>query len=384
MSESPFLLKSDGSLSPMNSTSFITEDEFQALLGRFPQLLTDARFGEGEPRRWMLVRREMGVTDRLDGGSRWSVDHLFLDQDGIPTLVEVKRATDTRGRREVVAQMLDYAANAVSWWRVEDIAQHLEATATANGSSSQADLQTLLLLEASDEPFDPEPYWRSVQANLKSGRIRMIFVADVIFPELQRIVEFLNEQMNPAVVAALELRSFQSGDERLIVPRVIGQTQKAEAAKSVSGEVAPGDVDSWFDRFPTKWSQGVRDKLDRVLSILRPLADSLGTNRMSELTMITRMGTRNRAPISITRGGSVQLNLGYVAFGALSGDEIRQDILSRFNAIPGVSLSTANPKGFPTFPLAALDGADAWLAFEHAVARLMSLSRQASLEGSDK
>ena len=46
-----------------------------------------------------------------DGG-RWLVDRLFLDQDGVPTLVEVKRSSDTRIRREVVGQLLEYAANA--------------------------------------------------------------------------------------------------------------------------------------------------------------------------------------------------------------------------------------------------------------------------------
>lgn len=42
--------------------------------------------------------------------SRWSLDHLVVDQDAVPTFVEVKRASDTRARREVMAQMLDYAA----------------------------------------------------------------------------------------------------------------------------------------------------------------------------------------------------------------------------------------------------------------------------------
>ena len=55
------------------------------------------------------------------GGNRWSLDHLFLDQEGIPTLVEVKRGTDTRIRREVVGQMLDYAANAIVYWPVEEL-----------------------------------------------------------------------------------------------------------------------------------------------------------------------------------------------------------------------------------------------------------------------
>jgi hypothetical protein len=40
-----------------------------------------------------------------------------LDQDAIPAIVEVKRSTDTRIRREVVGQMLDYAANSVVYCR---------------------------------------------------------------------------------------------------------------------------------------------------------------------------------------------------------------------------------------------------------------------------
>ena len=63
----------------------------------------------------------MAVPSEEGGGWRWSLDHLFLDQDGIRTLVEVKRSTDSRIRREVVGQMLDYAANAVVYWPVEEI-----------------------------------------------------------------------------------------------------------------------------------------------------------------------------------------------------------------------------------------------------------------------
>ena len=40
----------------------------------------------------------------------------------------------------------------------------------------------------------------------------MLFVADRIPAELRRIVEFLNEQMDPAEVLALELRPYQ-GEE---------------------------------------------------------------------------------------------------------------------------------------------------------------------------
>ena len=60
----------------------------------------------------MLVAPEAGIPDAESGGDRWWIDHMFLDQKGTPTFVEVKRATDTRIRRAVVGQMLEYAANA--------------------------------------------------------------------------------------------------------------------------------------------------------------------------------------------------------------------------------------------------------------------------------
>ena len=81
------------------------------------------------PRRWLLVRREMGVPAEEGGGSVGSLDHLYLDQDGIPTFVECKRAADTRSRREVVAQMLDYAANGTEYWPMERLRQAAAATA---------------------------------------------------------------------------------------------------------------------------------------------------------------------------------------------------------------------------------------------------------------
>ena len=183
----------------------------------------------------------MAVADQEGGSGRWSLDHLFLDQDGVPTLVEVKRASDTRGRREVVAQMLDYAANAVSWWQLKDLQ---DAFALTCQKLQQTPGETLAKLLDQPEP-DEEAYWKAVQSNLRSGRIRMLFVADVIYPELQRIIEFLNDQMNPAVVAGLELRAYQSGADKLIVPRLLGQTQKAQAAKSVSGVAFSGSPEGW-------------------------------------------------------------------------------------------------------------------------------------------
>lgn len=85
-----------------------------------------------DPRRFLLVCREAPVADQY-GAGRWSLDHLFVDQDAIPTLVEVKRSSDSRIRREVVGQMLDYAANGTRYWGDGAVAQLFERTCADAG-----------------------------------------------------------------------------------------------------------------------------------------------------------------------------------------------------------------------------------------------------------
>jgi hypothetical protein len=101
-----FHIDEHGALAAMTETPYAAEDVLPALLERHPDLLAGGQMTPGDPRRWALIAREHGVPDRDEAaGTRWSIDHLFVDQDAVPTLVEVKRSTDTRIRREVVGQL---------------------------------------------------------------------------------------------------------------------------------------------------------------------------------------------------------------------------------------------------------------------------------------
>src|SRR5439155_16309436 len=102
----------------LRPTSYASEAVLQELIARYPNLLAGDDSDDAAARRWLLLGRESGLPDQQDGAARWAVDHLLLDQDAIPTIVEVKLAQDTRIRREVVGQMLDYAANAVVYWPI--------------------------------------------------------------------------------------------------------------------------------------------------------------------------------------------------------------------------------------------------------------------------
>jgi hypothetical protein len=222
-----YLIQDDGQLMEMTETGYDSEDLLQGLLAKYPNLLAGDQINSAEPRRWLLIAREASVPGEENGAGRWAVDHLFLDQDAIPTLVEVKRSRDTRIRREVVGQMLDYAANAVVYWPVERIRAQYEAMCQAKGIEAYEELLEFLGPDA-----DTEVFWQKMKTNLQAGKVRMVFVADKIPPELQRVVEFLNAQMDPAEVLALEVKQYIGQGVKTMVPRIIGQTALAEEKKS--------------------------------------------------------------------------------------------------------------------------------------------------------
>jgi hypothetical protein len=99
-----YLLDGESKLIAMEESAYDSESLLQKLLADHPDLLAGEQINAEEPRRWLLVTREMTVPGEQDGAGRWSLDHLFLDQDAIPTLVEVKRSSDSRIRREVIGQ----------------------------------------------------------------------------------------------------------------------------------------------------------------------------------------------------------------------------------------------------------------------------------------
>lgn len=224
MSNKIFSLDADNQLREFVQTRYENEDIFQMLIENYPAILAGDQIDPDNPRQWIFVSREMGVPSEQDGSSQWYLDHLFIDQDSVPTLIEVKRSTDTRIRREVVAQMLDYAANAVQYWPVDTMRDLYEQQYQKGGTASLEDIGIA--------PDDEDTYWQTVYTNLRAGKIRMLFVADEIPLTLQRIIEFLNNQMVDAEVLGLEIRPYKSADgATTLVPNLVGQTASAIQTK---------------------------------------------------------------------------------------------------------------------------------------------------------
>jgi hypothetical protein len=230
MSDSIFLVGDDGTLTEAPSTAYKYEAQLQELLANNVQLLPGAQINRDNPRRWLLVKREAGVPNHEGGATWWSIDHLVVDQDAVPTFVEVKWASDSRTRREVVAQMLDYAANGSLFWTPEQLRGWFEGDEPENAT----DRLVSWLGSTDDEPENvADAFWQAVGTNLREGQIRLIFVADEIPASLQRLVEFLNEQMSRVEVLAVEIRQYRAAGSTsgALVPRLIGQTARAQAGK---------------------------------------------------------------------------------------------------------------------------------------------------------
>jgi hypothetical protein len=274
MTDNIFIIHDNGKLTEMNEQEYDSEALLQSLLANYPKLLPGGQIDVASPRKWLLVKREMGIPSEEDGGERWSVDHLFLDQDAIPTVVEVKRSNDTRIRREVVGQMLEYAANGVVYWPVEQIKAEFEQ------NSDDPEEQ---LLDFLGEDGNSDDFWQRVKTNLQAGKIRLLFVADEIPPELRRIVEFMNEQMDPAEVLAVEIKQYVGDGMKTLVPQVFGQTEQARQKKAVSS-YRYDDVPE--DEFLARYSES-RNSPDED-RVVRSFVDSVGQECWAENWLFQR------------------------------------------------------------------------------------------------
>jgi len=235
-------LDANGNLIALEESSYISEDVLQRYLEDHPELIPGDQVNRGVPRRWLLIGREVPVPDRVDGKERWALDHLLLDQDATPTFVEVKRSSDTRIRREVVGQMLDYAANAKLYWSVGAMREAFAATCARRGINERAILEQFLAADEASAESAIEEFWIQAARNLSSGKVRLVFFADAIPPELQRIIEFLNDQMTTTEVLGVEVRKYTSEALTAFVPRVLGVTSEAQDVKNSAARGAAGDV----------------------------------------------------------------------------------------------------------------------------------------------
>ena len=349
-----FYKNDDNQLVPLNETLYEKEDNLQLLIEQNPSLLAGEQITPNDPRRWILIAREMGVPDGEDGMLHWSLDHLFLDQDGIPTLVEVKRSTDTRIRREVVGQMLDYAANGTRYWKIDEI---------------QAMFHGDLREELGISPEQAEDYWNVVDNNLKLGKIRMIFAADEIPDQLKIIIEFLNDQMQNSEVLGLEIKQFTSTDgKQLFIPQIIGKTSRAAEVKTKKNS-KKWDKQSTLDDVLNASGEELRQLAERILGDMESMGVRIwygtGIKHSSFIPVFDLDNGTGCQLFSFYQWTNSCLMEIYFQYYKAPYDtlEAKAKLRDRFEQVLGIKIPDNRLNGRPSFPAEKLLDEDTYQAF---------------------
>jgi len=348
-----FLKGKNDQLVEMVEQFYDSEDILQTLIEKHPNLLAGDQINEFEPRRWLLVSRELSIPVEQEAAGKYSVDHLLLDQDGIPTFVEVKRSSDTRIRREVIGQMLDYVANAVVYLKVDSIRAEFNQTCNQHRLDPDVELKGFL-----ESPEVVDDFWNIVKTNLRAGKVRMLFVADEIPAELKRVVEFLNEQMDSAEVLAVEIKQYVGKGMQTLVPRVIGQTAAAERTKGVARAKKQWDEESFFTELKVNCNdeavQVARKLLDWSIEKVDRIWWGKGAVQGSFFPMIS-----NCSFISVWTYGNIEFQFQHMRnWHPFDQPDKLQELVNKLNQISGISISNDQLSRRPSVPLSIFQEKD--------------------------
>jgi len=314
-----YRIRTDGTPEALAPVRCQDEDrELQALLDQNHDLLPGDQIDPDDPCRWLLIKREMPVPDPSTGLERWSIDFFLVDQHGVPTFVECKRYADTRARREVVGQMLEYAANGHHYWDKDRIRELAEATSIRRGTTFERALEAL----QPDEQMSSDDFLGRVQENLRQGQLRIVFFLEEAPMELRSVVDFLNRQMQFAEVLLVEARQFDDGENRIVVPALFGYTEQARQIKktvtvTTRSERRRWDRQSFLDDARAKLPAGdfaaVEGLLDGALKIGWRIA--WGTGKLNGSCNVKHPYLAPRSLFSVYSNGDLYLNLGWLSAG---------------------------------------------------------------------
>ena len=151
------------------------------------------------------------------------VDNLLMTPAGDIALVECKLWRNPEARREVVAQIIDYAKD-LSKWSYENLQDAIQrATKTT---------QSLYKLVTSQGEEDEAEFHDTVSRNLRRGRFLLLIVGDGIREGMEGMADFLQQHAGfHFVLAFIEIALFEAhGGGYIAQPRVLTRTTNIERA----------------------------------------------------------------------------------------------------------------------------------------------------------
>jgi hypothetical protein len=192
----------------------IDEGWLQTLIHQHPNLLA---VEEIEPDYAPLI--PIGREVATDAGP---IDNLYINPNGLITLVEAKLWKNPEARREVVGQILDYAHH-LTRWTYDDLDARTRF-ATDHGLWDHVRRHAPGSLD-----IDEDEFVDAVTRNLSRGRFLLLIVGDGIKESTEQLATYLQGTPNLRFTLALvEMRVYDvpGSNDLLVVPSVVARTQE--------------------------------------------------------------------------------------------------------------------------------------------------------------
>jgi hypothetical protein len=186
--------KGDGQWISPSDSGYASEDQLQAMISEFPELLPGVSPDS-------FVCREFNT----DSGP---IDNVIINsKDGSITLVECKLAKNPEVRRKIIGQIIDYAAS-ISKLSFDEFHQRWK----------DRDGEDLTTIETPRGPLS-----LGVTNNLEAARFTLLLAVDEINEPLKEMVIYFNKKTDSSTrVALIELARHSTGDTEILIPQTFG------------------------------------------------------------------------------------------------------------------------------------------------------------------
>jgi len=339
---------------PLDKTKFTEEGKLQDYLEKYPSLIPLGEIVEGASD-LLCIGREVGA-------GPGSIDLLFIDKDGLLTVVETKLAKNPEARRTVVGQVMEYASY-VSQWTADDVYRIANEYLKSNLDEVMENL--------SKGEFSAEDFRSNIGQNLKNGNIRLIIAVDELIEPLRVTVTFLNSYSNFDILL-LQVSNFEESESRkVLIPSLFGYATKTT---TISPQRKRWDLERFLVDTGEKCDKEAVETITKLYEFTKSNADGISWGTGASLGSFTfrKLGHETLVSIyTVYSDGSIQLN-----FGEMKGKKVKEEVLQSFraqlNEIPNVKiLEEAISLGkFPYIMARVLTEADNLRNFQDAVLAL--------------
>lgn len=360
MTASIFVFDSDGRIRRLPPVAG-DAGALTGLLLAHPELL-EGVLPAGGPGRLLLVRAGDGAP-----GSAWPTGHLFLDEDGIATIVELRSADGQDERRAIVGEAVDLLAQAPHDWT----AAALRAQAEGDPAGRE---RTAAFLEAEGA----EAFWRRVEANLRAGRVRYLLVASRAPVELVRAMTLVGQGNGPHEAAVVEMWRFAGDGLDAYLPVAATEGRAKEEGDSAPEAPLPGawDEAAFLADARERVGPACAAVLGGVLAWARGRAIPVewGARRgLGSFSLVHASPAGTLAPVWCSSSGRIEVRLGRVpGMAPYQRERLRREMVERLRLAPEFEPPRRGIGGIVGLRAAWLRDPEALEVFLEAVAALFA------------